>query len=65
MTHGKGKAANGRQYTFRGSRFWIPKEELITAIRESRRLHQELMADLLEEVERQKGLLARRSRAET
>lgn len=65
MTHGKGKAANGRQYMFRGSRFWIPTEELITAIRESRQLHQKLMADLLQEVERQKGLLARRSRAET
>ena len=61
MTHTKRKAANGHEYRFRGSRFLIPTEELITAIRESRQLHQELMADLMQEVERQRELLVRRS----
>ena len=60
MTHRKRKTANGYRYTFRSSRFVIPAEELITAVRESRRLHQQLVDDLMREVERRKGLLVSR-----
>ncbi|HEY6350661.1 MAG TPA: hypothetical protein VI636_14755 [Candidatus Angelobacter sp.] len=57
MTREPQQTANRTEYTFRGSKFWIPAEELITAVRQADQLHQELMDELMEEVERQSAFL--------
>ena len=64
MTRGRLKTVHGKHYTFRGGKFIIPARELVTAMREARRLHQRLMGALMEEVERHKRLVTREGRRE-
>ncbi|HEY6253600.1 MAG TPA: hypothetical protein VI685_26885 [Candidatus Angelobacter sp.] len=51
MTRAKAKKAN--EYKFRSYKLRIPEEELITAVQQSRRLHDQLMDDLMEQMVRQ------------
>src|SRR5215510_3266640 len=47
----------GSRYQFRGTTFHIPRPELPAAIRESRKLHNRLVDDLVAEAKRQAALL--------
>lgn len=60
MTREKPKAAKRNEYIFRGRRFLISTEELITAVRQARRLHRKLIDDLMEESEKQSAFLITR-----
>lgn len=65
MTHKEPTRAKRNEYSFLGTKFRIPATELTEAIRQSGRLHRELIDDLMEEVERQAELLQQKRRSET
>jgi len=62
MTPKQPTRARGNEYSFLGTKFRIPATGLMAAIRQSRRLHGELIDDLMEEVERQAKFLQQKPR---
>jgi len=62
MTRAKRRPITRNEYDFRGKIFRISVDELMTAIQQSRRLHTELMEDLMKEVKRRAGTLTKPQR---
>src|SRR5579864_5754967 len=62
MTRAKRRPITRNEYDFRGRIFRISVDELMTAIQQSRRLHTELIEDLMKEVKRRAGTFNKTSK---
>jgi len=52
MTHSKRNSKRGNEYKFLGTTFYISTNDLVKAIRQSRRLHSRLVSELMRQAER-------------